>query len=98
MTTLEINVIIRYKLNQENTMKGSSNMIKTARELLIKNGFETTDNNIFTLYILNETVIFDGDNITFKSIDKTVYAPTENDKIDFILNFIMSNYTTCFLL
>ena len=74
-------------------------MIKTAKELLIQNGFETTDNNVFTLYILNEneTVIFDGDNITFKSIDKTVYAPSENDKIDFILNFIMSCYTTCFL-
>ena len=79
-------------------MKGSSNMIKTARELLIKNSFETTDNNVFTLYILNEIVILDGDNITFKSIDRTVYAPTENDKIDFILNFIMSSYTTCFLL
>ena len=73
-------------------------MIKTARELLIKNGFETTDNNVFTLHILNETVILDGDNITFKSIDRTIYAPTENDNIDFILNFIMSNYTTCFLL
>ena len=73
-------------------------MIKKARELLIKNGFETTDNNVFTLHILNETVILDGDNITFKSIDRTIYAPTENDKIDFILNFIMSNYTTCFLL
>ena len=73
-------------------------MIKTARELLIKNGFETTDNNVFTLHILNETVILDGYNITFKSIDRTIYAPTENDKIDFILNFIMSNYTTCFLL
>lgn len=79
-------------------MKGSSNMIKTVRELLIKNGFETIDNNVFTLYILNETVTFDGDNITFESIDRTVYAPTENDKIDFVLNFIMSSYTTCFLL
>lgn len=97
MTALKINVIIRHKLNQENTMRGNKTMIKTARELLIQNGFETIDNNVFTLYILNETVIFDGDNITFKSIDKTVYAPTENDKIDFILNFIMSNYTTCFL-
>ena len=85
MTILEIHVIIRYKLNQENAMKGNSNMTKTARELLIQNGFETIDNNVFTLYILNETVIFDGDNITFKSIDKTVYAPTENDKIDFII-------------
>lgn len=73
-------------------------MIKTARELLIKNGFETIDNNVFTLYILNETVILDGDNITFESIDRTVYAPTEDDKIDFVLNFIMSCYTTCFLL
>ena len=73
-------------------------MIRTARELLIKNGFETTDNNVFTLYILNETVTFDGDNITFESIDRTVYAPTEDDKIDFVLNFIMSCYTTCFLL
>ena len=97
MTTLEIHVIIRHKLNQENTMKGSKTMKKTAKELLIQNGFETIDNNVFTLYILNETVIFDGDNITFKSIDRTVYAPTENDKIDFILNFIMSSYTTCFL-
>ena len=79
-------------------MKGSSNMIKTVRELLIKNGFETIDNNVFTLYILNETVTFDGDNITFESIDRTVYAPTEDDKIDFVLNFIMSSYTTCFLL
>lgn len=78
-------------------MKGSSNMIKTARELLIKNGFETIDNNVFTLYILNETVIFNGDNITFKSIDKTVYAPAEDDKIDFVLNYIMSSYTTCYL-
>lgn len=98
MTTLKINVIIRYKLNQENTMKGSNNMTKTARELLIQNGFETMDNNVFTLYILNETVIFNGDNITFKSIDRTVYAPTEQDKIEFILNFIISSYTTCFLL
>ena len=73
-------------------------MIRTARELLVKNGFETTDNNVFTLYILNETVTFDGDNITFESIDRTVYAPTEDDKIDFVLNFIMSGYTTCFLL
>ena len=97
LTTLEIHVIIRYKLNQENTMRGSNTMIKTARELLIQNGFETTDNNVFTLYILNETVIFNGDNIIFKSIDRTVYAPTEEDKIDFVLNFIMSSYTTCFL-
>lgn len=73
-------------------------MIRTARELLVKNGFETTDNNVFTLYILNETITFDGDNITFESIDRTVYAPTEDDKIDFVLNFIMSGYTTCFLL
>ena len=73
-------------------------MTKTARELLIKNGFETTDNNVFTLYILNETVTFDGDNITFESMGRTVYAPTEDDKIDFVLNFIMSSYTTCFLL
>lgn len=73
-------------------------MIRTARELLVKNGFETIDNNVFTLYILNETVTFDGDNITFESIDRTVYAPTEDDKIDFVLNFIMSSYTTCFLL
>ena len=65
---LEINVIIRYKLNQENIMKGSSTMRKTAKELLIQNGFETIDNNVFTLYILNETVIFDGDNITFKNL------------------------------
>lgn len=72
-------------------------MIKTAKELLLQNGFETTDNNVFTLYILNETVIFNGDNITFKSIDRTVCAPTEEDKIDFVLNFIMSSYTTCFL-
>lgn len=97
MTILEIHVIIRHKLNQENTMRGSKTMRKTARELLIQNGFETIDNNVFTLYILNETVIFDSDNITFKSIDRTVYAPTEEDKIDFILNFIMSSYTTCFL-
>ncbi len=73
-------------------------MIRTARELLVKNDFETIDNNVFTLYILNETVTFDGDNITFESIDRTVYAPTENDKIDFVLNYIMSCYTTCFLL
>lgn len=72
-------------------------MKKTAKELLISNGFETIDNNVFTLYILNETIIFDDDNITFESIDRTVYAPTEDDKIDFILNFIMSSYTTCFL-
>mgnify|MGYP004508739059 CR=1 FL=1 len=72
-------------------------MKKTAKELLIQNGFEATDNNTFTLYILNETVVFNGDNITFKSIDRTVYAPTEDDKIDFVLNFIMSSYTTCFL-
>lgn len=73
-------------------------MKKTARKILMQNGFETTDNNVFTLYILNETVTFNGDNITFKSIDRTVYAPTEEDKIDFVLNFIMSSYTTCFLL
>lgn len=79
-------------------MRGNKIMIRTARELLVKNGFETTDNNVFTLYILNETITFDGDNITFESIDRTVYAPTEDDKIDFVLNFIMSGYTTCFLL
>lgn len=79
-------------------MRGSKNNDKNSKELLVKNGFETIDNNVFTLYILNETVTFDGDNITFESIDRTVYAPTEDDKIDFILNFIMSSYTTCFLL
>lgn len=79
-------------------MRGNKIMIRTARELLVKNGFETTDNNVFTLYILNKTITFDGDNITFESIDRTVYAPTEDDKIDFVLNFIMSGYTTCFLL
>lgn len=94
---LEIHVIIRHKLNQENN-EGSNTMKRTVRELLIQNGFETTDNNVFTLYILNETITFDGDNITFESIGRTVYAPTEEDKIDFVLNFIMSCYTTCFLL
>ena len=72
-------------------------MKRTVRELLIQNGFETTDNNVFTLYILNKTITFNGDNITFGSIGRTVYAPTEEDKIDFVLNFIMSSYTTCFL-
>ena len=93
---LEIHVIIRHKLNQENN-EGSNTMKRTVRELLIQNGFETIDNNVFTLYILNETITFDGDNITFESIGRTVYAPTEEDKIDFVLNFIMSSYTTCFL-
>ena len=73
-------------------------MVQAVDAGMFQNGFETTDNNVFTLYILNETVTFDGDNITFESIDRTVYAPTEDDKIDFVLNFIMSCYTTCFLL
>lgn len=72
----------------------------TARMVLEENGFTTIDGNTYELYDLDEveeTIIINGDNITFKSIDRTVYAPTENDKIDFILNFIMSCYTTCFL-
>ena len=96
MTTLEIHVIIRHKLNQENiNMKGTNTM--TVKTFLEENGFNTTDGNIYVLPELNETIIINDDNITFKSIDKTVYAPTENDKIDFILNFIISCYTTCFL-
>lgn len=73
----------------------------TARMVLEENGFTTTDGNTYELYDLDEleeTIIFNGDNITFKNIDATVYAPTENDKIDFVLNYIMSCYTTCFLL
>lgn len=97
MTTLEIHVIIRHKLNQENiNMKGTNTM--TVKTFLEENGFNTTDGNIYVLPELNETIIINDDNITFKSIDKTVYAPTEQDKIDFILNFIMSSYTTCFLI
>ena len=72
----------------------------TARMVLEENCFTTIDGNTYELYDLDEveeTIIINGDNITFKSIDRTVYAPTENDKIDFILNFIMSCYTTCFL-
>lgn len=72
----------------------------TARMVLEENGFTTIDGNTYELYDLDEveeTIIINCDNITFKSIDRTVYAPTENDKIDFILNFIMSCYTTCFL-
>ena len=72
----------------------------TARMVLEENGFTTIDGNTYELYDLDEveeTIIINDDNITFKSIDRTVYAPTENDKIDFILNFIMSCYTTCFL-
>lgn len=95
MTALKINVIIRHKLNQENTMRGSNTM--TVKTFLEENGFNTIDGNIYILPELNETIIINDDNITFKSIDRTVYAPTENDKIDFILNFIMSGYTTCFL-
>lgn len=69
--------------------------------VLEENGFNTTDGNTYELYDLDEleeTIIFNGDNITFKNINATVYAPTENDKIDFVLNYIMSCYTTCFLL
>lgn len=95
MTALKINVIIRHKLNQENTMRGSNTM--TVKTFLEENGFNTIDGNMYILPELNETIIINDDNITFKSIDRTVYAPTENDKIDFILNFIMSGYTTCFL-
>ena len=96
MTILEIHVIIRHKLNQENiNMRGTNTM--TVKTFLEENGFNTTDGNIYVLPELNETIIINDDNITFKSIDKTVYAPTENDKIDFILNFIISGYTTCFL-
>lgn len=69
----------------------------TARMVLEENGFNTIDGNIYVLPELNETIIINGDNITFKSIDRTIYAPSEEDKIDFILNFIFSNYTTCFL-
>lgn len=72
----------------------------TARMVLEENDFTTIDGNTYELYDLEEveeTIIINSDNITFKSIDRTVYAPTENDKIDFILNFIMSCYTTCFL-
>ena len=94
---LEIHVIIRHKLNQENiNMRGSNTM--TVKTFLEENGFNTTDGNIYVLPELNETIIINDDNITFKSIDRTIYAPTEENKIDFILNFIMSNYTTCFLL
>lgn len=93
---LKIHVIIRHKLNQENiNMKGTNTM--TVKTFLEENGFNTTDGNIYVLPELNETIIINDDNITFKSIDKTVYAPTEQDKIDFILNFIISGYTTCFL-
>ena len=73
----------------------------TARMVLEENGFNTTDGNTYELYDLDElkeTIIFNDDNITFKNINTTVYAPTENDKIDFVLNYIMSCYTTCFLL
>lgn len=77
-------------------MRGTNTMI--VKTFLEENGFNTTDGNIYVLPELNETIIINGNNITFKSIDRTVYAPTENDKIDFILNFIMSSYTTCFLL
>lgn len=77
-------------------MKGTNTM--TVKTFLEENGFNTTDGNIYVLPELNETIIINDDNITFKSIDKTVYAPTEQDKIDFILNFIMSSYTTCFLI
>ena len=76
-------------------MRGTNTM--TVKTFLEENGFNTTDGNIYVLPELNETIIINGDNITFKSIDKTVYAPAEQDKIDFILNFIMSSYTTCFL-
>lgn len=74
----------------------------TVRMVLEENGFSTTDGNTYVLYDyldkIEETIIINGDNITFKNINATVYAPSENDKIDFILNFIMSCYTTCFLL
>lgn len=72
----------------------------TVRMVLEENGFSTTDGNTYILYDLNELkkiIIINGDNITFKNIDTTVYAPTEDDKIDFVLNYIMSCYTTCFL-
>lgn len=72
----------------------------TVRMVLEENGFSTTDGNTYILYDLNELkkiIIINGDNITFKNIDITVYAPTEDDKIDFVLNYIMSCYTTCFL-
>ena len=72
----------------------------TVRMVLEENGFSTTDGNTYILYDLNELkkiIIINGDNITFKNIDITVYAPTEDDQIDFVLNYIMSCYTTCFL-
>ena len=72
----------------------------TARMVLEENGFTTIDGNTYELYDLDEveeTIIINCDNITFKNIDTTVYAPTEDDKIDFVLNYIMSCYTTCFL-
>lgn len=72
----------------------------TAKMILEENGFSTTDGNIYVLYDLDELkqiIVLNGDNITFKNINATVYAPTEDDKIDFVLNYIMSCYTTCYL-
>ena len=71
----------------------------TVRMVLEENGFSTTDGNTYVLYDLDEikeTIIINSDNITFKNINAIVYALTEDDKIDFVLNYIMSCYTTCF--
>lgn len=72
----------------------------TVKMVLEENGFTTTDGHTYVLYDLDEieeTIIINGDNIIFKNIDTTVYASTEDDKIDFVLDYIMSCYTTCFL-
>lgn len=69
----------------------------TVKTFLEENGFNTTDGNIYVLPELDETIIINDDNITFKNINTIVYAPTEDDKINFVLNYIMTCYTTCYL-
>lgn len=69
----------------------------TVRTFLEENGFNTLDGNTYVLQELNETIVINGDDIFFKNIDTIAYAPTEDKKIDFILDYIMSCYTTCHL-
>lgn len=70
----------------------------TVKTFLKENGFNTLDGNTYVSQKLNETIVINGDDIFFKNIDTIAYAPTEYEKIVFILDYIIYIcYTTCFL-